>query len=139
MKNSNKNSNKKSNKQIKMITPMTIEQQFRDFWKKKAAHKCEITTNWVYGLSLRLGVEETCGDKGAIRQFVDEAIQEWKNNYEHFSQLIMATNWMAWFCYESERYEGYTDFFSDLYYELLVITEKSFTEEERVNLFILLD
>ena len=55
------------------------------------------TTFWEdFSIADRFGIE-------AIRDTYNRAFNEWKNNYEYLTELVMVLNWKIWEHYESNE------------------------------------
>ena len=112
-----------------------VDAAFRQYWMDLQNY--EINSTWCSDLVIAMAFENK--EPGAIDKTINDAITNWKSNFQMFTDLIVATNWLSWFCYQSENYKQYTDKFSDWYYKLEDIAYENFNKEEKARLYRLLD
>ena len=69
-----------------------------------------ITTFWQdFSIAEMFGID-------AIKDTYKRAFNEWKENYQYLTELVMVLNWKCWHYYRVGN-NVYSELYSDLYYE----------------------
>ena len=73
----------------------------------------------------------TIADKfgvAAIKDTFNRAFNEWKNNYQYLTELVMVLNWKIWEYYEKNR--EFAEVYNKLWEKQMLMLVKIFTEKK---------